>query len=212
MLQFNKINPYELENITFPNNKWIHKWGIDQLNANFIYEVIRQHKPKILIETGTFEAQGTYVIAKAMNENNNNAILYTIDYDGDPTSNFDDNVWKELKKIRDNNLNLIKQNFPNCKVIFLNGDSREMLSTIFSEYKETQIDFFYQDSMHFKDGIIQEYNLVKEYLYKDSITIFDDASLKGVKEFMSWFKEKESKNYYCYFLDTGHKQFIIQKK
>lgn len=199
-------------NLKIPSSKWIHKWGIDDINAQFIYNMIINSKPQIIIETGTFEGQGTYVLAQAAHQNNNNAKIFTIDYDGDPTSStISHQQWLDLKRIRDNNLNRIKIEFPNVEVIFLDGDSREMLPKIFNEYGEQKCDFFYQDSMHFIEGIQQEWNLVKCQLSQNSITIFDDLKLKGVQKFKDWFTKNES-GYDLFELNNGHKQFIISKK
>ena len=199
-------------NLIIPSSKWIHKWGIDDINAQFIYNMIINSKPEIIIETGTFEGQGTYVLAQAAHINNNNAKIYTIDYDGDPTSTtISLEQWKDLKKIRDDNLHKIKEEFPNVDVVFLDGDSREMLPKIFNEYGEQKCDFFYQDSMHFIEGIQQEWNLVKSQLSINSITIFDDLQLKGVQKFRDWFIKNES-GYNLFELNNGHKQFIISKK
>jgi cephalosporin hydroxylase len=199
-------------NLEIPENKWIHKWGIDNINAQFIYNMIINSKPKIIIETGTFEGQGTYVLAQAAHQNNNNAKIYTIDYDGDPTSStISHQQWLDLKKIRNDNLNRIKIEFPNVEVIFLDGDSREMLPKIFDEYGEQNCDFFYQDSMHFIEGIQQEWNLVRSQLSQNSITIFDDLKLKGVQRFKDWFIKNES-GYNLFELNNGHRQFIVSKQ
>ena len=64
--------------VSFPKSEWINNWGINHYNADSLYKHILKTKPYIILETGTFEAQATYVMAKAANENNNNCIIYTI--------------------------------------------------------------------------------------------------------------------------------------
>lgn len=192
-----------------PKSKWIHKWGICQEDANELYDLIIKNKPKIVIETGTFEAHGTYVIANALHENNNNAKIYTIDYDGDPSSNIDKDEWIKLKNIRNDNLNEINRKFVNCEVIFIEGDSRDVLSSIFNKYNENGWDLFYQDSMHFYDGIMSEWNIMKQYANNNSFVIFDDLYLKGVKKFKKWFvKNEKDWNHYISNFKNGHKQLI----
>ena len=197
--------------IKFPKSEWIHNWGIDQQNANYLYEHIIQTKPKLIIETGTFEGQGTYILAKACHDNNNQANIYTIDYDGDPTLELDIEKWKNLKNIRDKNLKKIKEEFPNVNILFLDGDSRIVLKTIFSKYGIDKVDLFYQDSMHFLEGIQAEWNLVENYIKKDSFVIFDDLWLKGVQAFAKWFKNKYKNNFEYKNINFGHKQFIVKK-
>lgn len=197
--------------ISFPKSEWIYNWGIDTSNAIFLDKFIKENKPEIILETGTFEGQATYVMAQAANENNNNCVIYTIDYNGDPTSNFEMSKWLKLKEIRDNNLQKIQNNFKNVTVKYVEGDSREVLKTLFVENNIKKVDLFYQDSMHFKEGIEEEWNLVKDYIKKDGIIIFDDLSLKGVRNFRDWFKNTY-KNLYQYREENyGHKQFIAKK-
>ena len=197
--------------ISFPKSKWISNWGIQQNNANSLYKHILQTKPNIILETGTFEAQATYVMAKAANVNNNNCIIYTIDYDGDPTSNLDISKWLLLKKIRNKNLDKIKEEFKNVKVKFCDGDSRNVLKTLFTDNNIDKVELFYQDSMHFPEGIKSEWILVEPYIKKNSYTIFDDLQLKGVRVFRDWFKKKYKNKYSYREITDGHKQFIVIK-
>ena len=73
------------------------------------------------------------------------------------------------------------------------------------------IDLFYQDSMHFKDGIIAEWNLVEKNIIKNSKIIFDDLQLKGVQQFRDWFQNKYKSLYSYKVINDGHKQFIVNK-
>ena len=199
-------------NLNIPKGNWKHKWGIDNNNGNYIYNLIIEKKPEIIIETGTFEGQGTYVLAKAAHENNNNCKIYTIDYDGDPTSDkITIEEWLELKSFRDANLQKIKDEFPNCEVIFLDGDSRQMIPKIFNEYGESKCDFFYQDSMHFKDGILSEWKLIEPFIIQNSVILFDDLKLRGVKEFRDWFLKNYNSKYEIVQITEGHHQLIVCK-
>lgn len=208
----NKID----KKIEIPKKSWIHKWGIDEYGARMLFNLVINQKPEVIIETGTFEGQGTYVLAQAAHLNNNNCTIYTIDYDGDPTSDsISKSDWLELKRIRDVNLENIKVLFPNCKVVFLDGDSRDMLPKIFNkngEYKEKKCDLFYQDSMHFADGINDEWKLVEPYIVPKSVVVFDDLQLKGVKEFKNQFVNKYNGSYEMLEINEGHKQFMVMKK
>lgn len=209
--EFNKKTKTNL-NLNIPKGNWKHQWGIDSKNGSYIYNLIIEKKPEIIIETGTFEGQGTYVLAKAAHENNNNCKIYTIDYDGDPTSSqITKEEWLELKSFRDTNLEKIKNEFPNCEVIFLDGDSRQMIPKIFNEYGETKCDFFYQDSMHFHDGILSEWRLVEPFLIKNSLTLFDDLQLKGVRQFRDWFIKTYKTTYDIIQTTEGHQQLIVCK-
>ena len=198
--------------IKYPQSKWTYNWGIDKHNAESLYKHIIDTKPKIILETGTFEAQATYVMAKACNDNNNNAVIYTIDYDGDPTSNLDKSEWLKLKDIRNSNLQNINNEFKNVEINFIEGDSREVLKDLFINKNITNIDLFYQDSMHFIEGIQSEWNLVEQYIHMNSYIIFDDLQLKGVQAFRKWFIKQYNKQYEYTIIESGHKQFMVKKK
>jgi len=197
--------------VDFPKSEWIYNWGIDESNAKFVDSYIKELKPEVIIETGTFEGQGTYVMAQAANANNNGCKIYTIDYNGDPTSDFEMDKWLALKKIRDGNLQKIKDNFKNVTVQYVEGDSREVLQTLFINNNINKVDLFYQDSMHFLDGIISEWNLVEKYIHVDGRIIFDDLWLKGVRQFRDWFKQKYGNKYEYKEENYGHKQFIVKR-
>ena len=63
--------------VDFPKSKWDYNWGIDERNALFLDRFVKNNKPKLILETGTFEGQATYVMAQAANHNNNNCKIYT---------------------------------------------------------------------------------------------------------------------------------------
>ena len=60
------------QELIIPPGKWIHQWGVGVKNSKVLYNLILKTKPEVIIETGTFEGQGTTVIAQAAHENNNN--------------------------------------------------------------------------------------------------------------------------------------------
>ena len=52
----------------------------------------------------------------------------------------------------------------------------DLLNYDATENKIDKVDLFYQDSMHFKDGIESEWNLVENYIKQNSYVIFDDLN------------------------------------
>lgn len=197
--------------VNFPKSKWLSNWGIDKLNAQYIDKLIKNIKPEIILETGTFEAQATYVMAQAANSNNNGCVIYTIDYDGDPTSERPIEEWLLLKKLRNENLEKIKINFKNVTVKFLEGDSRIVLKDLFTNENIEKVDLFLQDSMHFIEGIQSEWKLVENYIKTGSYTIFDDVKLKGVQAFKKWFMKEYGDKYQYFHENYGHKQLVVKK-
>lgn len=160
-----------------PAGRWKHAWSTHELSAKRLYNAIRWRRPEIIVETGTFEGLGTWVMAKAAQENGNGAKIFTIDYDGDPeASSISRQDWEDLRRIRAENLAAIREKFPGVEVAFLNGDSRQILPGLFPGTLD-HWDFFFQDSMHFFSGILEEWNLLKSYARSGSVVVFDDVCL-----------------------------------
>ena len=204
--------------IKYPEPKWGELWGVDQIGADILYNHVVKQKPEVILETGTFEAQATYVMAKAANENENNCVIYTIDYDGDPTTSFEAKDWLDLKNIRNDNLKKIQDEFKDVKVVFVEGDSRKKLTRMFKEFKISKVDLFFQDSMHFFTGILNEWLLVEPYLEKGSCAIFDDLNHPqwgnddlgyGVDTFRDWFKLIYKDKYMYKEVSVGHGSFWV---
>jgi cephalosporin hydroxylase len=198
-------------------NRWQYDWASNSTNASIMYAAIQLIKPKIIIETGTFEGHGVFVMAKALSDINEAATIHTIDYDGDPVTNLDSDSWNILKEIRTENLSIIRQRFKNVKIIFHDGDSRDILPMIINDYN-IKWDFFYQDSMHFYEGIKAEWECVRYSANSNAIAVFDDISIHQTdweqdgylfcKEFIN---SKQTENWDYINTDVGHHQFWIQR-
>lgn len=164
-------------NLDLPPSRWKQQWSTHEKSAKRLVNAIRLRKPQILVETGTFEALGTFAMAKAASENNNGARIFTVDYDGDPEeSGIPLEDWLELRRFREENLALARKTFPNVEITFLNGDSRQMLPTLFPS-QLSQWDLFFQDSMHFTSGILDEWRIMRPFAHPGSLVIFDDVCL-----------------------------------
>ena len=185
--------------LDLPPSRWKHAWSTHTLSAKRLYNAIRWHQPKIIVETGTFEGLGTFTMARAAQENGG-AKIFTIDYDGDPDVSIPMEDWLELRRYRDENLQMARNTFPDVEILFLNGDSRQVLPTIFP-HQADHWDFFFQDSMHFTSGILQEWEVMKPFSRPGSVVVFDDVCLDwkklprhllGQKDFCLHFALKES--------------------
>jgi cephalosporin hydroxylase len=163
--------------LDLPPSRWKYEWSTHRRSAQRLYNAIRLSKPQIIVETGTFEGLGTYTMAKAAAENDNGARIFTVDYDGDPEEgSIPMEDWLELRRFREENLELARKTFPNVEIVFLNGDSRQVLPTLLPSRISTW-DFFFQDSMHFTSGILDEWRIMRPYAHSGSIVVFDDVCL-----------------------------------
>lgn len=208
--------------LKLPPSRWKHSWSTHELSAKRLYNAIRLFKPQVIVETGTFEGLGTYTMAMAAQANANNAKIFTIDYDGDPEASIPMEDWLELRRFREENLELARRTFPEVEIEFLSGDSRQMLPTIFPG-KVRNWDFFFQDSMHFTSGILQEWEIMKPHAAEEAVAVFDDVCLDwkklprhltGQKDFCLHFVLQESLAGSWAYQSTaeGRAQFWTQTK
>ena len=204
-----------------PASRWKHAWSTHELSAKRLYNAVRWRRPQILVETGTFEGLGTWVMAKAASENGNRARIFTIDYDGDPDISIPEEDWKELRKLRDENLANARRNFPDVEINFLNGDSRTVLPQLVPSRIE-HWDFFFQDSMHFFSGIMAEWEIMRAFARRGSVVVFDDICLDWKKLPRYFFKrndfclrfvlsEARRDGWVCESTSEGRAQFWAQK-
>lgn len=211
---------YQESDLQYPPARHKLNWSTKRCHLDLLYQLIRTIKPKVIVETGTYEAHGTFAMSAATHENDNGAVLYTVDYDGDPVQDEQGTVsldeWLELKHYRENNLAQISEQFPRCAVKFIEGDSRQVLKgevlPALVEVADGKWDFWYQDSMHYVEGIRQEWEIMAPHASERAIVIFDDVSKRN--EFSVWFLNNKSlKRQWQYISrrDFQHKQCWAQR-
>lgn len=198
--------------LDYPKAQHALGWSTRQKHLDFLYNLILQLKPKIIVETGTYEGHGTFAMAAAAHQNNNGARIFTHDYDGDPvqdeTGAVSDEAWLALRAFRESNIKYIQQTFKQCEVSFMEGDSRETLAGTLQQFK--QWDFWYQDSMHFAEGIQSEWDIMENAAAADAFVVFDDVSKKN--QFSKDFTKQYRKQWaYVSRRDFDHKQCIAKK-
>ena len=203
---------YRETQLNYPSVKHSLGWSTQKKHLDFLHNFVSALKPKVIFETGTFEGHGTYAMAAAAHANDNGAQIFTIDYDGDPVQDVKGTVtedeWLALRSIREKHLEIIANNFPGCRVNFVEGDSREVLPGLLKTID--QWDFWYQDSMHFAEGVQQEWEIMEAKAATTATIIFDDISKKNA--FSRWFKKKYKKAWhYTPRRDFDHKQCLAQK-
>ena len=159
--------------LTIPPSRWKMPWSTHERSAKRLYNAIRLQRPRRILETGTFEGLGTWIMAKALHENGGGEII-TVDYDGDPELRIGKEDWASLDAIRYENLELARRSFPSVRVDFVRGDSRQVLPEIFPS-QWGWWDLFFQDSMHFTAGILAEWKIVKPFAAPLAVAVFDDV-------------------------------------
>lgn len=209
------------QDLNIPPSRWKKAWSTHELSAKRLSNAIRIFRPRRILETGTFEGLGTWVMARALAENGGGEIV-TIDYDGDPEVAMPDADWRNLDRIREENLASARKDFPNVSIHFIKGDSRKVLPDLFPS-RWNHWDLFFQDSMHFAAGIQAEWDIVRPFAAPHAIAVFDDvcldwwklgAHLTGRADFCLGFALRQITQPRWRFKSTaeGRAQFWIQRR
>lgn len=152
-------------------------WSVNPPLAGMIQEVLWQMRPERCVESGTFLALGTAIIAKRLRDLEvRGATLDTVDFgknDDDLTATDDD--WRRLELARRNRLNKIMADFPEVAVRYHEGHTRDMLPRIIRMIG--QWDFWFQDSGHLPGMIEEEWAIMRPAAAPFAVAVFDDINM-----------------------------------
>ena len=139
-----------------------------------LYALVKKFKPQNIVEFGTAHGFGTSAMAYAINENNNQGKIYTIDYlkQNEPIQHVRkiENVIEEEDTTREK---LLKNTIPKKwfnSITFLEGYSDK----IFQKHKFPKIDFFYIDAGHFYEAVKHDFFISVLLSNQSSIFLLDD--------------------------------------
>ncbi len=160
---------------TTKNTKDLCQIGLKGEWAKLMYSLVKEYKPNIVLELGTCCGFSSIYMSKA----SPTTTIYTIEGACEVA-----NIAKE---------NITKANCNN--IIQKIGKFADVLVPLLNEIK--LVDFAFIDGHHNRDATIEYFNIIKPYLSKNSILIFDDISWSiGMKE--AWeiiIKDKDIKKY-----------------
>ena len=142
------------------------------------YAIVRATKPLVLVETGTEKGLGSLVLARAIERNSNNGILYTLDIE--PSAGL-----------------LIGNRFSETIVQKI-GDSISSITDL------SDIDFFIHDSDHSAEHERAEFDAVLSRLTPNAICLSDNSHVtnvlsewsKQIGRQFSFFKEEPLSHWY----------------
>ena len=171
---------------------WTKKanWSTEDEIYEFLYGLVRAVKPRLCLESGTFEGDGSVAIAEALLENNNGGKLYTIDEK-------DFGVKEKLGK------------YPNIEFVLAHAPQ------IFTTLPLQNVEFIFLDSGHSYGQVLGELRVVDSLLAEQGyICIHDvlhsnwgEGSQKAIRDFMA-----ETKNKYSYIYLTNYNGLGILQK
>jgi len=162
------------------NDLAYYKNGLNEIeNENYergslLYALVKKFKPQNILEFGTARGFGTSAIAYAVNENNNQGKIYTIDYLKQNESIRHVRVIDSIPKEEDTTRKkLLEDTVPKKwldSITFLEGYSDE----IFYKHKFPKIDFFYIDAGHFYEAVKHDFFISVLLSNTSSIFLLDD--------------------------------------
>lgn len=150
--------------------------NIDYEEMLFLYEIIKEHKPKKSLEIGCAEGVSSLTICESLPADAVHTII-------DP---FQSSDWKNhgvnnLKRAGFDNFNLIEE-----RSEFVLPDLTR---------KGEKFDFVFVDGWHTFDHVLVEFFYINRILNTGGVVVFDDTSLTGLNRLMRWISNYP--NYEC---------------
>ena len=180
----------------------------------FAYDLIRNVKPKLIVELGTHKGTSFYSFCQAVKDARYDANLCAVDtWHGDEQTGFyDDNVFKEAKEIKEKYYGGLKVNL-----------LRKKFDEAVGEFENNSIDLLHIDGLHTYTAVKHDFDTWFHKVKKDGIILLHDIFISrddfGVhkfwKELKSQYKTIEFHQSYglgVLFKDSTRYQTFIDKE
>ncbi len=180
----------------------------------FVYDLIRNFKPKVLVELGTHKGTSFFSFCQAVKDALYNARLYAVDtWQGDEHAGFyDDTVFKELEEIKEEYYGSLEINF-----------LRKTFDEAVGEFKNNSIDILHIDGLHTYAAVKHDFETWFPKVKREGIILLHDIFINR-EDFEVYKFWKELKNDYktiefhqsyglgVLFKDTVGNQSLIDKE
>jgi len=187
-------------------------WNHDDSDMDLMLQAFEILRPKVVIELGTFEAFGTMKMADCLEAIGQKAKLYTFDAGIKPYNtlgptygtkedeelvewdrNFPEkwmrdgwHSWGQVMKARKERL---AKPYSNVKVEYIEGITFDTLPKAMKKIGEW--DFCFQDTVHYPDLIMKEWELLEPFSKVGSIIVFDNMARPHNTAWVDVFKKLE---------------------
>ena len=144
---------------------------VQGIGQEFLYFLVRQCKPRVVVETGVFRGVSSSLILNAMRDNNVGK-LYSIDLPNAKYIEDDGTIGYSPLSAKEETGSAISDNLKSRWELIL-GDSKAELPMLLKRLGT--IDMFHHDSEHTYKNMMWEYETVYPYLSSKSILSSDDV-------------------------------------
>jgi predicted O-methyltransferase YrrM len=147
-------------------------------DALFLYWVVRQLKPKVIVQTGVCNGLSSAFMMLALAKNGPEGTLHVVDMP--PVFDSKDDNWKIRDKVygvvipEGKTSGWIVPDAYRDRFEVLNGDAKLLLPGLLK--KVGKVDMFYHDSDHTYNHMMFEFQEAKKYLTKEGVIVSDDIS------------------------------------
>jgi len=147
-------------------------------DALFLYWVVRQLKPKTIVQAGVCNGLSSAFMMLALAKNGPDGTLHVVDMP--PVFNSNDEHWKIKGKVygvvipEGKTSGWIVPDIYKDRFEVLNGDAKLLLPDLLK--KVGSVDMFYHDSDHTYDHMMFEFKEAKKYLTPHGVMVADDIS------------------------------------
>ena len=164
MKNFFYYNPnFEYEEIF---SDWDWPWAGHKF---FIYDFIRNLKPKVIVELGTHKGTSFFSMCQAVKDGKLKTKLYAIDtWKGDKHTGFyDESIFKEVNFIKN-------KYYPKQNIYFI----RKFFDEAVFGFKNNSIDLLHIDGLHTYKAVKHDFETWFNKVKKDGIILFHDTHEK----------------------------------
>lgn len=135
----------------------------------FAYDLIRNIKPKCIVELGTHYGTSFFSFCQAIKDEAINTNLYAIDtWTGDKHSGFyEDEVFEKVNKIK-------KEYYSDQNIVLL----RKTFNKALKDFSDKSIDILHIDGLHTYEGAKHDYRSWRKKVKDDGIILFHDTFVK----------------------------------
>ena len=175
------------DNLVRLEEEYVGVAGDVRFNSLTLYVCCRAFKPDIVVETGVAAGKSSAIILLALHHNKKGK-LYSIDKPNFKGELIEDNAHTTTRNL---DVGWVVPNYLRSKWTLELGDSLQLLPIIIDR-AEGLIDIFFHDSLHTKDHVCGELEIIDKSLTPNSLILVDDIDTGAGVAFSEYLAKKKN--------------------